>query len=135
VVALCGMARDDPHLRVRISEALKARIEAAAASSGRSVTAEIVSRLEKSLDEDPTISQLQGSVSLLQSKMDEVEQELRLVFTDRNLLARMIERAFEAIGDTTLTPGFKSMLKFSDDARKDRSFLRVDPAIPEHEEG
>jgi plasmid maintenance system antidote protein VapI len=46
----CGMARDDLHFRLRIPEALKAQIEQAATANNRSVTAEIVSRLERSFD-------------------------------------------------------------------------------------
>jgi hypothetical protein len=40
------MARVDPHFRLRIPAALKAEIEAAAAGSGRSMTAEIIDRLQ-----------------------------------------------------------------------------------------
>ena len=52
------MAREDLHFRLRIPEDLKLRIEQAAAESHRSMTAEIVSRLEESFsrnDEKPKI--------------------------------------------------------------------------------
>ncbi|MEI3856007.1 MULTISPECIES: Arc family DNA-binding protein [Ensifer] len=42
------MARQDPHFRLRIPEALKDQIEAAARNNARSITAEIVERLERS---------------------------------------------------------------------------------------
>lgn len=42
------MARQDPHFRLRIPEALKNQIEAAARANARSITAEIVERLERS---------------------------------------------------------------------------------------
>lgn len=42
------MARDDLHFRLRIPEALKVRVEAAAVENHRSITAEIVARLEAS---------------------------------------------------------------------------------------
>ncbi|MER9236412.1 Arc family DNA-binding protein [Mesorhizobium sp. M0622] len=45
----CVMAREDLHFRLRIPEDLKQRIEAAAALNHRSMTAEIVHRLEESL--------------------------------------------------------------------------------------
>lgn len=41
------MARDDLHFRLRIPDELKTKIEAAAAKSRRSMTAEIVARLEE----------------------------------------------------------------------------------------
>lgn len=43
----CGMARDDLHFRLRIPEALKNRVEKAAKSNHRSMTAEIVAALEE----------------------------------------------------------------------------------------
>jgi hypothetical protein len=43
------MARDDPQINVRMSAQLKAALEAAATESGRSLTAEIVGRLEQSM--------------------------------------------------------------------------------------
>lgn len=42
------MAREDPQLKLRLPVELKARIEAAASTSGRSINAEIVQRLEAS---------------------------------------------------------------------------------------
>ncbi|MEO9336986.1 Arc family DNA-binding protein [Mesorhizobium sp. SB112] len=46
------MAREDLHFRLRIPEDLKKRIEAIADFNGRSMTAEIVARLETSLNEE-----------------------------------------------------------------------------------
>jgi len=43
------MSRDDPHFRLRIPEDLKREIEASARANSRSITAEIVTRLEMSL--------------------------------------------------------------------------------------
>lgn len=44
------MARNDPHFRLRLPEALKRRVEAAAAKEKRSINAEIVFLLEFALD-------------------------------------------------------------------------------------
>jgi hypothetical protein len=44
------MSREDLHFRLRIPEQLKKRVEASAASNERSMTAEIVDRLERSFD-------------------------------------------------------------------------------------
>ncbi|MBW9113411.1 Arc family DNA-binding protein [Rhizobium cauense] len=43
------MSRNDPHFRLRIPENLKREIEASAHANSRSITAEIVTRLETSL--------------------------------------------------------------------------------------
>ncbi len=43
------MSRDDPHFRLRIPENLKREIEASARANSRSITAEIVMRLENSI--------------------------------------------------------------------------------------
>lgn len=43
------MTRQDPHFRLRIPEDLKKQIENAARANARSINAEIVSRLERSL--------------------------------------------------------------------------------------
>lgn len=42
------MAREDPHFRLRIPERLKNQVERAASENHRSITAEIVARLERS---------------------------------------------------------------------------------------
>lgn len=46
--------RDDLHFRLRIPEGLKSRIEEAAADNNRSMTAEIIERLETSFQPIPT---------------------------------------------------------------------------------
>jgi Arc-like DNA binding dprotein len=43
-----GMARDDPYFRLRIPESLKAKVQEAADRNKRSMTAEIIARLEES---------------------------------------------------------------------------------------
>ena len=45
------MAREDPHFRLRIPEDLKSKVDEAAARNDRSMTAEIVDRLEFSFNE------------------------------------------------------------------------------------
>lgn len=47
-----GMSREDPPLRIRLPEALKSTIQVLAAESRRSMNAEIVRRLEWSLEAD-----------------------------------------------------------------------------------
>jgi hypothetical protein len=47
---LCGMARTDPQINLRIPAALKARLEESSVAAGRSITAEVVARLEATYD-------------------------------------------------------------------------------------
>ena len=47
-----GMAREDLHFRLRIPDSLKKRLQLAGALKGRSITAEIVFRLESSFAEE-----------------------------------------------------------------------------------
>lgn len=44
------MARDDPQINLRIPAALKERLDEASVQSKRSLTAEVVARLEESFD-------------------------------------------------------------------------------------
>ena len=46
------MSREDPPLRIRLPETLKAKIQELAAESHRSMNAEIVARLERSLEQE-----------------------------------------------------------------------------------
>jgi len=54
------MAREDLHFRLRIPEELKNKIEAAAVEHRRSMTAEIVSRLEESVRFDELGEKVEG---------------------------------------------------------------------------
>lgn len=67
-----GMARDDLHFRLRIPDTLKERIEAAAATNNRSMTAEIISRLERSFEMEDEWQNTLERVSDLESKLDHV---------------------------------------------------------------
>lgn len=46
------MAREDPHFRLRIPEDLKNRVEASAYENRRSITAEIIARVQRTFIED-----------------------------------------------------------------------------------
>ena len=67
------MARDDPHFRLRIPEDLKALIEQSAAKNNRSMTAEIVSRLERSFDIEPEWEEAIKNAEELWRRMDKLE--------------------------------------------------------------
>lgn len=68
---IAPMARDDPQVNFRMPAELKSRLEQAAQASGRSLTQEIVRRLEQSLQPDvPAISR-QEIVDLVHAVVDE----------------------------------------------------------------
>lgn len=55
-----GMSRDDPPLRIRLPEALKATVQARAADSRRSMNAEIIRRLEWSLSAEADFAEFES---------------------------------------------------------------------------
>lgn len=52
VLYSCRMARDDPQVNIRMPERVKSALEEAARDNGRSLTAEIVHRLQETLEMD-----------------------------------------------------------------------------------
>jgi hypothetical protein len=54
------MGREDPQLKLRLSEQLKSRVTSAARRHNRSVNAEIVSILEDALDRDESAAEWQN---------------------------------------------------------------------------
>ena len=78
------MAREDLHFRLRIPEGLKEKIEKASDANLRSMTAEIVARLERSFDED----ELQG-----------VEERLSDLETQVADLSREADKRFDRVED------------------------------------
>lgn len=68
------MARDDLHFRLRIPEKLKGLIEQAATSNNRSLTAEIVSRLERSFDIVPEWENAIANVNDLWLRVEALEK-------------------------------------------------------------
>jgi hypothetical protein len=77
------MTREDPPLRIRLPEGLKTQIQALAVVNRRSMNAEIVSRLEKSLLDEPTTD---GPIDLVQVVKDTLEDhEERLAKLDKRL--------------------------------------------------
>lgn len=73
----CGMARDDLHFRLRIPGELKAQIEKSAAENNRSITAEIISRLERSFAVEPEWEETINAVNDLWAKMEKLEAMVR----------------------------------------------------------
>lgn len=74
------MAREDLHFRLRIPEELKLKIEGAAQSNRRSMTAEIIDRLEASFGGEEKlweeVHRLSDVVEELQSKLGGIEPKV-----------------------------------------------------------
>lgn len=70
------MAREDLQFRLRIPEELKAKIEKSAVENNRSMTAEIISRLERSYEIDPEIPTLLTSVDDLYRQMERLQNRV-----------------------------------------------------------
>jgi hypothetical protein len=69
-------------MNIRIPETLKVMLERASASSGRSVTAEIVNRLESSFPENVAhvlLSRRREEIGIIESQIEHKQKELDLV--------------------------------------------------------
>lgn len=73
------MSREDPQLRVRIPERLKERIEEKAKANRRTLTAEIVDRLEETVLQDDSVQDHAGYKNMV-ALMDEAFEESRLMY-------------------------------------------------------
>ncbi|MDW9588689.1 Arc family DNA-binding protein [Sinorhizobium meliloti] len=56
------MARQDPHFRLRLPEDLKSRIEDAAARNRRTMTSEIIARLESTFSREDVPADVKGII-------------------------------------------------------------------------
>lgn len=68
------MARNEPQVNLRMPEALKADLEAAAVKNKRSLTAEIIARLEASLGPEPATAAI---ATLLQAQEERLKSWLQ----------------------------------------------------------
>ncbi|MCC4607153.1 Arc family DNA-binding protein [Xanthomonas campestris] len=72
------MARNDPQVNIRLPAGLKAELDKAAEKAGRSLTAEIVQRLEESFQAKPlTVQSLMPVVSAAYRSALETQRALR----------------------------------------------------------
>lgn len=73
------MSRDDLHFRLRIPPDLKNRVEAAAADAKRSMTAEIIARLENSFSGKAwSDDQVEGMKALMNLLMEDLTSKFTL---------------------------------------------------------
>ena len=67
------MSREDSHFRLRIPEALKSQVAKAATANNRSITAEIISRLDRSFTVEPEWEQAIASTRELDDRLTRLE--------------------------------------------------------------
>lgn len=67
------MAREDSLFKLRIPEALKARVEASAKANGRTKTAEINYRVEEAYDIAQKLMEIDAKLDQLLSRFDALE--------------------------------------------------------------
>lgn len=74
---------DDAHFRLRVPQALKERIEKAAAAGNRSLNAEIVARLEETFSADGTVvGQLERQAKML-DRLTRMTQQIAAAFDEK----------------------------------------------------
>lgn len=104
------MARDDAQVNFRIPHDLNERLKAAAIANKRSVTGELVTRLQRSLDEDEYFAS-SHKVADVASAIDP-EQELAMTLAHLGMLTKQVnevtsrlkKQAAQVTGWTTLGP-------------------------------
>jgi leucyl aminopeptidase (aminopeptidase T) len=89
------MAREDLHFRLRIPEGLKKEVEAAAAENRRSMTAEIISRLEQSFLNDGKLAQMVDAIAEQSAKLHEAYNTITYLEDVRKALEDQLEAADE----------------------------------------
>ena len=87
------MSREDPPLRIRLPEALKAEVQARAAENRRSMNAEIVLRLEWSLEAEEDQSGSDSTRRFLQMGLPNEITNADRIATLEQRLARLEKRA------------------------------------------
>jgi hypothetical protein len=97
-------AKETPHLRVRIEPALLARLEKARANSGRTLTGEIVSRLEVTFRHDDDEQLIAATVERVLAVLDLSIREDALASRDDLLERLKIASYLRKIADEAAAP-------------------------------
>lgn len=71
------MARTDPQVNFRIPAELKDKLDNAAKENGRTLTAELILRLEMTFEQDDQIKDLIGRIEWLEGAVDSLQYESR----------------------------------------------------------
>lgn len=70
------MARTDPQVNFRIPAELKDKLDDAAKENGRTLTAELILRLEMTFEHDDQVQDLQARVDQLENESKRLEKNL-----------------------------------------------------------
>ncbi len=71
------MARTDPQVNFRIPAELKDKLDNAAKENGRTLTAELILRLEMTFEQDDTIHDLSARIERLENEVASLEEDQR----------------------------------------------------------
>jgi hypothetical protein len=74
---LRAMSSEPLFFRLRLPENLKAQIEASAKANGRSMNAEVLSRLERSFDLDDGLTELDEGFTDHEKRIDQLESQVQ----------------------------------------------------------
>lgn len=69
------MARSDPQLNFRIPAELRDKLDAAARENNRSLTGELIARLERTFSNEPAVNGI--SMSAIFEKLEEIESSIK----------------------------------------------------------
>lgn len=100
VVHRRGMARDDPYFRLRIPEDLKARVQKAAEANKRSMTAEIIARLDESFSSDRKYTE--QDILRIMDALEEATKKLRENTRAQESFLATLFSGQESMADTVL---------------------------------
>ncbi|WP_033134614.1 Arc family DNA-binding protein [Acinetobacter sp. MN12] len=67
------MARNDPQVNFRIPSELKAKLDAAAQENGRTLTAELILRLEMTFDQDDNLKDVMERLDKIEDLLSDLE--------------------------------------------------------------
>lgn len=135
---LCYMARDDVQVNFRMPEALKTALEEAARANKRSITAEVVYRLQASIDmdnyapppyPDDAYDYAEGTAALLKS----MDERYRKILDEVRTINERYEADLRARLGPSIDPPSQTRALQLDETQPERlpSFIRTEPGTPE----
>lgn len=115
------MARDDPQLKIRLPIEMKEAIEEAATRNGRSINAEIISRLMITLEKDDPYEKLDKFQDEILEKIGKYNEIIDEQFEVRKKLEDTIEAMTEKMGYLTKVANSETMKEIIDFIAKKES--------------
>lgn len=81
-----AMSSEPLFFRLRLPEDLKAQIESSAKANGRSMNAEVLSRLERSFDLDDGLTELDAGFTDHEKRIDQLEGQVQTLLERAGLM-------------------------------------------------